>query len=155
MSIMNKDKDSIFEEYEDLYKLTSKTVDAHIEFYKKKETISEGELFTIWNKLSQQAENFDKRNWTENWYNWHKNLQAFEKHKFEVKFLIQHFLTDVLEQLIVKIIHKYEKSLKLIDNGVKQSSVVELSEMIKKEIKRQIKQELSNQKRKARKKITK
>lgn len=149
---MNKDKDSIFEEYEDLYKLTSKTVDKHIEFYKKKETISEGELFTIWKKLSQQTENFDKRNWTENWYNWHKNLQAFEKHKFEAKFLIQHYLTDVLEELIVRLVQKFEKSVELIDNNKKQSTDVELSEMIKREIKYQIKLELSKQKRKTKKK---
>ena len=53
---MNKNANLIFEEYEDLYKLTGKTVDEHIEFYKKKESLSEENLFTIWKKLSQQAE---------------------------------------------------------------------------------------------------
>lgn len=43
----------MFDEYEDdLYKLTAKTADDHIEFYKKKKSISETELLTIWKKLS-------------------------------------------------------------------------------------------------------
>lgn len=149
---MSKTKDSIFEEYEDLYKLTSKTVDAHIEFYKKKETISEKELFSIWSKLSDQAENFDKKDWTENWHNWHKNFHAFEKHQFEARYLIENFLTDVLEELISRLIHKYEESVKLMQENTKQSSDAELSQLIKKEIRSQIKQELSNKKRKAKKK---
>jgi hypothetical protein len=44
----------MFEEYKDLYKLTSKTVDDHIEFYKKKESLPMGNLFDLWRKLSQQ-----------------------------------------------------------------------------------------------------
>ena len=36
--------EGIFEEYEDLYKLTAKTADDHIEFYKKKKSIPETEF---------------------------------------------------------------------------------------------------------------
>ena len=149
---MNKNVDLIFEEYEDLYKLTGKTADEHIEFYKKKESMSEEDLFTVWKKLSQQTENFDKRNWTENWHNWHKNLHAFEKHQFETKFLIQHYLTDVLEELISRLVQKYEKSVKSSERNANLLPHTELSQIIKKEVRRQIKQELSNQKQKTKKK---
>ncbi len=112
---MQKDNDT-FENYKDLYELTRKTVDEHIEFYKNKESLSKSELFEIWRKLSLQSENFDKRNWTENWHNWDKNFNAFEKHKFEAKFLIQHYLTDVLEELIAKSIKNLESTTELVQN---------------------------------------
>ncbi|MGY5151959.1 MAG: hypothetical protein ACW9XA_06790 [Candidatus Nitrosopumilus sp. bin_6a] len=143
---MSKNKDSVFEEYEDLYKLTAKTADDHIEFYKKKEAIPEETLFDIWKKLSQQSENFDKRDWTENWHNWHKNLQGFERHQFEARFLIQHYLTDVLEELIDRLVQRFEKSIRLSERITEPSPKTELSELIKKEVKRQVKQELSKQK---------
>jgi len=75
-----------FDEYEDLYKLTTMIADEHIEFYKTKDSKSTDELFKLWRRLSGMASNFDKRQWTENWYNWHKNYQGFERHKLEGKF---------------------------------------------------------------------
>ena len=147
----------MFEEYKDLYKLTSKTVDDHIEFYKKKESLPMGDLFELWRKLSQQAGNFDKRDWSENWHNWHKNIHAFESHKFEAKFLIQGFLTDVLEELVRRLVQDYSKCVK-IAQSLKPAQIVEnnLSDLIRDEIKRQVKQELANKKpkKKSKKKIT-
>jgi len=145
---MNKNADIIFEEYEDLYKLTKKTVDEHIEFYKKKESIPIQDLFAIWKKLSQQAENFDKRLWIENWHNWDKNMQAFERHKFEAKFLIQHYLTDVLEELASKLLTKYEESLRKAERTERPSLTEDISLLVKKEVKRQIQQELKKKKKK-------
>lgn len=144
----------MFEEYKDLYELTRKTVDEHIEFYNKKESLSEGELFAIWKKLSQQAENFDKKDWTVNWYNWHKNLQGFERHKYEAKFLIQHFLTEVLEELIRKLVERYGKYIELIDARTKppqEISTGDLSHLIRLEVKQQVKKALASQKRKTKK----
>lgn len=141
----------MFEEYKDLYELTRKTVDKNIEFYKKGKSMPEGDLFAIWRKLSQQAANFDKRDWTTNWHNWHKNFNAFEKHKFEARFLIQNYLTDVLEELISRLVEKYENYVKLVDEKPKPSQEIpdnELSSMIRKEVKRQIQKELANQKQK-------
>lgn len=146
----------MFEEYKDLYKLTSKTVDDHIEFYKKRESIPMDDLFDLWRKLSQQAENFDKRDWRENWHNWHKNIHAFESHKFEAKYLIQGFLTDVLKELLERVITKYEKHVKSMDGKIKLPQKIpddELSSLIRREVKRQIKEELANQKRKTKKRI--
>lgn len=145
----------MFEEYKDLYELTRKTVDDHIEFYKKKESVSVEDLFSIWRKLSQQATNFDEKNWTENWHNWDKNFHAFEKHKFEAKFLIQHYLTDVLEELISRLVEKYEKHVKLLDEKMKQPQEIPddgFSHLIRREVKRQVKEELANRKRKTKKK---
>lgn len=145
---MDKNADIIFEEYEDLYKLTNKTVDAHIEFYKKKKSISIEDLFAIWKKLSQQAHNFDKRQWTENWHNWHKNMHAFERHKFEAKFLIQHYLTDVLEELAGRLITKYEESLRTIEQKITEKPTLneDISQLVKKEVRRLVKQELKKKK---------
>jgi len=145
--------DLIFEESEDLYKLTRKTVDEHIDFYKKKESLSEKDLFAIWRKLSQQAEHFDEKDWTENWYNWHKNFHAFEKHKLEAKFLIQNYLTDVLEELISRLIQNFEKYVKITDEPKKSPQMLDanLSNFIITEIKRRIKQEFANQKHKTKK----
>ena len=146
---MPKDED-IFENYKDLYELTKKTVDEHIEFYKNKESLSKSDLFEIWRKLSKQAENFDKRNWTENWHNWHKNIQAFEGHKYEAKFLIQHYLTDVLEELIAKLIKNLESTTELVQEKTQhQNPPDNLSELIKQEVKRQLTLELAKQKRKS------
>jgi len=144
--------DPIFDEYTDLYKLTSKTVDDNIEFYGKKNTLSEQDLFNIWKNLSQQVKNFDKKDWTENW---HKNLHAFEKHKFEAKFLIHHYLVDVLEELINRLVNRYERYVKLADElsgqrlGVPEDN---LSHLIRDEIRRQLKLELANIRRKTKKK---
>ena len=141
--------EDVFENYKDLYDLTKKTVDEHIEFYKNKESLSITELFGIWKKLSQQAENFDKRNWTENWHNWDKNFHAFEKHKLEGKFMIQHYLTDVLEELISKLIKNFENTILLINEKKKpQNETNAISELIRQEVKRQIKSELTKKKRK-------
>ncbi len=145
---MQKD-DNIFENYKDLYELTRKTVDEHIEFYKNKKSLSITELFGIWKKLSQQAENFDKRNWTENWHNWDKNFHVFEKHKFEARFLIQHYLTDVLEELIAKLIKNLENTVELVREKTQHQPTGNLSELIKHEVKRQISLELAKQKRKS------
>lgn len=151
---MKKGSDLLFEEYEDLYKLTGKTVDEHIEFYKKKNLLSEKDLFAIWKKLSQQAEHFDEKDWTVNWHNWHKNLHGFEKHKFEAKFLIQNYLTDILEELVSRLIQNYEKYVKIVDASEKSPKVIDedLSSLIITEIKRQVKQEFANQKLKTKKK---
>lgn len=99
---------SIFKEFPDLYKLTSKTADNHIAFYKNKDKVPTEELFNLWKNLTMQADEFDNVDWTENWYNWDKNFQAFEKHKLEAKYLIQSFLTHVLEELLERIIKKIE-----------------------------------------------
>ena len=151
---MKKD-DGIFENYKDLYELTKKTVDEHIDFYKMKQSLSESELFEIWKKLSKQSENFDKRDWTENWYNWHKNIHAFEKHKYEAKFLIQHYLTDVLEELIAKLINKFANSIESTEEKTKnqKNENANLVELIKQEVRRQITLELVKTKRRTIKKI--
>ena len=143
---MTKNADIIFEEYADLFKLTNKTADAHIEFYKKKKSISMEDLFEIWKKLSLQAANFDKRQWIENWPNWHKNLQGFERHKFEAKFLIQHYLTDVLEELVGRTVTKYEESSIKVEKTVKPYLTEDISDLVKKEVKRVVKQELKKKK---------
>jgi len=143
----------MFEEYKDLYELTRKTVDDHIEFYKKKESLSSTELFAIWKKLSQQAKDFDDHDWSANWTNWHKNLQGFERHKFEAKFLIQNYLTHVLEELITRIMTIFEKYLESADKK-KQSKEIpdnKLSDLIRQEVKQQVKEELTNRKRKTKK----
>ena len=144
---MQKD-DDIFENYKDLYELTKKIVDDHMEFYKNKESLSKSDLFEIWRKLSRQSGNFDKRDWTENWHNWDKNLHAFEKHKFEARFLIQDYLTDVLEELIAKLIKNLENVTELVQKNTHQSPTDNLSELIKQEVKRQLASELSKKKRK-------
>jgi|CXWL01.1.fsa_nt_gi hypothetical protein len=145
---MSKDED-LFENYKDLYELTRKTVDEHIEFYKNKESLSTTKLFEIWRILSKQSENFDKRNWTENWHNWDKNFHAFEKHKFEARFLIQHYLTDVLEELIAKLIKNLENTIGLVREKTQHQPTDNLSELIKQEVKRQLALELAKQKRKS------
>jgi len=144
----------MFEEYKDLYKLTSKTVDDHIEFYKKKESLPMGELFNLWKKLSQQAENFDKRNWFESWNPNNKNFHAFESHKFEAKYLIQGFLTHVLEELIRRLVDDYTKCIELT-KSLKPAQINDsnLSELIRNEVKRQVREELAKQKQKTKKKI--
>lgn len=151
---MEKTDDSIFKEYEDLYKLTKKTADDHIEFYKYKESHSYDELFTIWKKLSQQAEHFSDRDWTENWHNWEKNYHAFEKHQLEARFLIQDYLTDVLEELIKRLIRTSEEYAKLVkkEEMSPQLSNKEISDLIRTEVKRTVKQELKNQKQRKSKK---
>ena len=144
---MEKTNPLVFEEYEDLYKLTSKTADAHIEFYKNKEFLSYDELFTTWKRLSQQAEHFSDRDWTENWHNWEKNYHAFEKHQVEARFLIQDYLTDVLEEMIRRLIRTCEEYTKLAtkEEESTQISNKEISDLIKKEVKRIVKQELKSQ----------
>ena len=150
---MSKNSHLIFQEYPDLYKLTGKTVDDNIEFYKKKESLSEKDLFIIWRKLSKQSEHFDEKDWTTNWHNWHKNIHSFEKHKMEAKFLIQHFMNDVLEELVARLIHNLEKyvSMKEEPKKLPQALDTDLSRLIRTEVKRQIKQELANQKQQLRK----
>ncbi len=139
---------TIFDEYEDLYKLTNKIVDEHIEFYKNKDAKSTDELFKLWRRLSFMANNFDKRQWTENWHNWYNNCQGFERHKLEGKFLIQHFLTDVLDELLSKIIRSISEGVEADASKAKQKKPVQndsLVELIKNEVKQQIKQELETQ----------
>lgn len=150
---MSKNSDLIFQEYPDLYKLTGKTVDDNIEFYKKKESLSEKDLFDLWKKLSEQSKHFDEKDWTANWHNWHKNIHAFEKHKMEAKFLIQHFMNDVLEELVARLIHNLEKYVNMTEERKKSvpAQDTDISRLIRTEVKRQIKQELSNQKQKSKK----
>jgi len=146
----------IFDEYEDLYKLTSKIADEHIEFYKTKDSKSTDELFKLWRRLSAMADNFDKRQWTENWHNWHKNYQGFERHKLEGKFLIQHFLTGVLEELLSKTIHNFSEGIEAYANKAERKKPVQnesLVKLIKNEVQRQVKLELASQKKKPKKKI--
>lgn len=142
-------KDDIFADYKSLYDLTSKTADAHIEFYKNKETIPITNLFELWKKLSNQAENFNKHDWTQNWHNWHKNIQAFEGHKYEAKFLIQNYLTEVLETLVVKLVREFSDLAKTREKP--ESPTQDISELIKQEVRRQIHLESSKQKRKSKK----
>lgn len=145
---MQKD-DIVFSDFKDLYELTNKTADEHIAFYRNKKSLSENELFSIWKKLSAQAENFDKKDWTQNWHNWHKNIQAFEGHRYEAKFLIQNYLTDVLEELVIRLVNDLKDTTKLVQKTEwphKETS--NLSELIKQEIKHQIKLELSKRKKK-------
>jgi len=142
----------MFEEYKDLHNLTSKTVDDHIEFYKIKESLSEEVLFGLWQKLSDQAENFDKRNWFESWNHNNKNFHAFDSLKFQAKYLIQGFLTDVLEELIRRLVKNYSKCVELAKESRKSPQIpnYDFSVLIRDEVKRQIK-ELTNQKSRARK----
>lgn len=137
----------IFESYKDLYELTSKTADEHIEFYKKKESIQITDLFDIWKKLSNQAEHFNKYDWTQNWHNWHKNIQAFEGHKYEAKFLIQNYLTEILETLVIRLVREFSDLAKMKEKT--ESVDDDISELIKREVRRQIKLELSKQKKKS------
>jgi hypothetical protein len=118
-----KGKPSIFDEYPDLYKLTNRVVDEHIEFYRKKESVSVEELFKLWRRLSEMSTTFDKRDWTENWHNWHKNIHAFEKHQFEAKYLIENYLIEVLEELVAKLVRKFETDTKLIMEKAEKKSV--------------------------------
>lgn len=151
---MNENNNHTFDEYEDLYKLTNKIVDEHIEFYKTKESRSTEELFKLWRRLSTMADDFDKRQWTENWHNWHKNFHAFEKHKLEGKFLIQNYLTNVLEELLSKTIHNFSEQLEAYASKTEKKKPVQngsLVELIKNEVKHQVKLELANQKKKAKK----
>lgn len=100
-------------------------------------------MFKLWKKLSNQAEAFDERDWTQNWKNWHNNTPGFIGHKYEAKFLIQWYLTDVLEILITALI----RDLELKQTGEKPEPQKEnVSELIKQEIRRQTRMELSKQK---------
>jgi hypothetical protein len=151
---MKNSNDLMFEEYKDLYELTRKTVDDHIEFYKKKKSLPVEDLLAIWKKLSQQAANFDEKDWTVNWHNWGKNLHAFEKHKFEAKFLIQNYLTNVLEELVNRLVEKFQKHVKLVAESTKSPQEIpddKISHMVRNEVKLQVKEELANQKRKTKK----
>jgi len=145
---MKKSNDSVFDEYKDLYKLTSKTADDNIEFYKTKESLSESDLFAIWRKLSNQAASFDKRDWTENWYNWHKNYHAFEKHKLEAKFLIQHYLADVLAELVGRLVKKCEQFAMIAEERKKLPKELDddLSSLVRREVKKLVKEELEKRK---------
>ena len=75
-------------------------------------------------------------------------MHAFERHKFEAKFLIQHYLTDVLEELASKLLTKYDESLKNAERTEKPSLTEDISILVKKEVKRQIQQELKKKKKK-------
>lgn len=137
----------MFEEYKDLYKLTSKTVDDHIEFYKTKNSLSMQDLFNLWKKLADQAENFDKKDWFVTWNPKNKNIHAFDSRRFEAKYLIQGFLTIVLEELIRRLVNDYTDCMKLVKSQKpSQISDNNLSKWIRNEVKRQIKEELANQK---------
>jgi len=129
--------------YKSLYEFTSKITDDHIEFYKNKQTIPMNKLFDLWKNLSSQAETFDKYDWTQNWKNWHKNMPGFIGHKYEAKFLIQWYLTDVLETLIFRIAEfgdfkKTKKRAEPIPENI--------SKLIKQEIRSQIKSEFAKKK---------
>lgn len=141
-------KDDIFTNYKSLYEFTSKITDDHIEFYKNRQTIPMNKLFDLWKTLSNQAEAFDNHDWTQNWKNWHKNMPGFIGHKYEAKFLIQWYLTDVLETLITKLIKDLELKQTAEQSEPQKENV---SEIIKKEVKRQIILELSKLKKKPRK----
>jgi len=142
----------MFEEYKDLYSLTSKTVDDHIEFYKTRKSLSMTDLFNLWKKLSNQAENFDKKDWFETWNPKNKNFHAFDSHRFEAKYLIQGFLTVVLEELIHRLVDDYTKCIELAKNQ-KPTQVYDgsITDLIRNEVKRQVREELANQKRKTKK----
>lgn len=74
-------------------------------------------------------------------------MPGFIGHKYEAKFLIQWYLTDVLEALITKLIKDFGDLQKTKDKPESQKE--DTSEMIKREIKRQIRLELSKQKKKS------
>lgn len=133
----------VFTNFQSLNELTTKTTDDHIAFYKNKQNLSISDLFDLWKKLSCQAETFDKHDWTQNWKNWHKNMPGFIGHKYEAKFLIQWYLSDVLEELITKLIRDFADLEETEKTGSKNDDI---SEMIKREVKHQIKVELSKQK---------
>ena len=144
----------MFDEYKDLYSLTSKTVDDHIEFYKTRKSLSMTDLFNLWKKLSNQAENFDKKDWFETWNPKNKNFHAFDSSRFEAKYLIQGFLTVVLEELIHRLVDDYTKCIELAKNQ-KPAQVYDgsITDLIRNEVKRQVREELVNQKRKIKKRI--
>jgi len=137
-------QEDVFANYKDLYEFTSKTTNDHIEFYKNKTNMSINDMFVLWKKLSYQAETFDNHDWTQNWKNWHENMPGFIWHKYEAKFLIQWYLTDVLETLITKLIRDFELKETSKQTELQKENV---SELIKREVGRQIKLELSKQKR--------
>lgn len=142
----------MFEEYKDLYKFTSKTADDHIEFYKTKESLSMSDLFALWKKLSQQAEAFNDHDWTSGWTNWHKNYQGFERHKMEAKFLIQSYLTNVLVELLDRIMKMFGKYLEKEESKKPPEETHDgLSDLIKQEVQRQVREEIASGKRKTKK----
>lgn len=131
----------VFTNFQSLYDLTNKTTDDHISFYKNKQDLSISELFDLWKNISYQAETFDKHDWTQNWKNWHKNMPGFIGHKYEAKFLIQWYLTEVLETLVMRLVRDFSG---LTNTSQKPgSSNDDISEMIKQEVRRQIRMELS------------
>jgi hypothetical protein len=62
--------------------------------------------------------------------------------------MILHFLTEVLEELIGRLIRRYEILTKELDTRVKPPKEIDedLSQWIKGEVQKQIKQELAKQK---------
>lgn len=153
---MDRKKDPVFEPYEDLYKLTNKIADQHIEFYKTRKTKTDEDLWEIYKKLSVQSEKFEDMDWTDKWHNWSKNFQAFEKHCMEARFLIENYLRDVLEEMLIRrtdqykeLLDKYEYALHTIPSQPKPDE--DLFKMIKKEIKKAVKEEIKAKKRKSKK----
>lgn len=140
--MMQENSTDVFSECKSLFELTNKTADDHIAFYKNKQTMSTSELFDIWKNLSNQAETFDKHDWTQNWINWHKNMPGFIGHKYEAKFLIQWFLTDVLETLVSRLVRDYADLTKQKTEPESEG----IPELIRQEIRRQIRLELSKNK---------
>ena len=143
-------KNPVFESYEDLYNLTNKTADEHIQFFTTRKTKIDEDLWEIYNKLSEQSKRFENIDWTNNWINWSKNLHAFEKHCMEAKFLIENYLREVLEELLIRQMNQYKKLLEKYESTShstppKYDEV--LFKMLKKEIKKSVKEELRVKKR--------
>lgn len=169
MNISPPKKHPIFEEYEDLFKLTSKTADNHIAFYKNRKKISSEDLYALYTKISTQSKKFEKNQWL-NWINqktgkiWYKDLQGFESHVFEAEYLIENFLTDILEEMLVRASDSLEKAALLVEKATKAAEKAvkeeekkpeineEFFEKLTKEIKKSVKQEITSQLSKTRKK---
>ena len=81
-------------------------------------------------------------------------MNAFEKHCMEAKFLIENYLRDVLEEILIRNIDLYRE---LYDKYESASQVIpsqsheDLFKMIKKEIRKVVKEELAAKKRKNKK----
>jgi len=141
---MDRKKDPVFEPYEDLYKLTNKTADEHIEFYKTRKAKTDENLWEIYSKLSVQSKKFENIDWIDKWHNWSKNINGFEKHCMEAKFLIENYLRDVLEEILIRNIDLYKELLDKYESAshIPSQSNEGLSGMIKKEIRKAVKEEL-------------
>lgn len=146
--------EAAFDGCTELFKVIEKTLDESIKFRKHKDSFSNDDLFSIWRRLSSQSIFFDFIEWNEAWQ-WRENLSEFERHKFRGKYLIQDYLTEVLDELVKRLVNTFKESIKILRQEAAQAGRnhrEDLSVLVRKEVRRQLKQELTKQNRKKMKK---